>query len=384
MLTEPRNKVVGELERFDERDNVQARNTLEPGSADYMEFYARHPEWEDRDAETRELSGRIAGHPLDVLFFRQLVGGVVQRGREDQVNGPVAPQKFELSPERASEKIKGFARLLGANLVRIGPLNPAFVYTHIGKTWHDPARRYGAPIMLTHQHAISIAVSINPELIKNGPVLSMASEVMRVNNKLAMISTTLAGYIRSLGYPARAHILSNYQVLCIPIAIEAGMGELGRHGNMLTKEFGSSLKLTTVTTDLPLAHDRPVDIGADEFCRDCKICAERCPSKAISFGEKKAVHGVEKWAISGSACFKVSNETGMDCGICIASCPWTKPRTAFHRMATALAARKKKAGWWMSRAEKLIYGNFTPQPGPTCFEKPEPIWKKYRPFRNEH
>jgi ferredoxin len=383
MLTEPRYKVIGELERFDERDNVQARNTLEPGSPSYIEFYARHPEWEARDAVTRELSKKMVGNPLDLPFFHQLIGAVAQRGMEDQVDGPVAPQKLALSAERAAEKIKGFARFMGADLVRTGPLNPAFVYTHIGKTWRDPARPYGAPITLTHQHAISIAIGITPELIKTGPVLSMISEVMRVYNKLAMISTTLAGYIRSLGYPARAHIVSNYQVLCIPIAIEAGMGELGRHGIMLTKELGSSLKLTTVTTDLPLAHDRPVDIGADEFCRDCKICAERCPSGAISFKEKKVVRGVEKWAINAQACFKVWNETGTDCGICIASCPWTKPRTAFHRMATVLATKKNKAGWWMSRAERLVYGNFTPQQGPACFEKPEPIWKKYRPFWKE-
>ena len=44
------------------------------------------------------------------------------------------------------------------------------------------------------------------------------------------------------------------------------------------------------------------------------------------------------------ACFKVWQETGTDCGICIASCPWTKPRTAFHRMATALATEEEKSG----------------------------------------
>jgi len=383
MLTAPRNKVIGELERFDERDNVQSQNPLEPGSADYVEFYARHPEWEYRDAATRELSKKTVGHPLDVLFFRQLIGGAVQRGREDQVDGPVAAEKFKMSQERAAEKIKGFARLLGADLVRIGPLNPAFVYTHIGKTWHDPARRYGDPITLTHKHAISIAIGLTPERIKAGPVVSMITEVMRVYNQLAQISTMIAGYIRSLGYPARAHIISNYQVLAIPIAIEAGMGELGRHGVMLTKELGSAVKLATVTTDLPLAHDKPVDIGADEFCRDCKICAERCPSGAITSGKKKVIRGVEKWAIHAEACFTVWNETGTDCGICVQSCPWTKPRTAFHRLAAELATRKKKAGWWMSRADKLFYGNFTPQPGPACFETPEPIWKNYRPYRRE-
>ena len=239
MRDESRYRIVGDLERFDERDNVQARNTYEPGSGEYKEFYGRHPECEERDRQTRELSKKPAGNPLDFSFFLQQIGKLAQWGSEDLISGPVFPQKQELSPKRAAEKIKGFARHLGADLVRIGPLNPAFVYTHVGKTWHDPARSYGTPINLNHAHAISIAVGINPDLIKTGPVLSMASEIMRVYTQLATISTTLAGYIRSLGYPARAHIISNYQVLCVPVAIEAGMGELGRHGLMITKELGS-------------------------------------------------------------------------------------------------------------------------------------------------
>ncbi len=204
------------------------------------------------------------------------------------MDGPPAPHRGDISAERATEKIKGFARFLGADLVRIGPLRPAFVYTHIGKTQGDPARRYGEPISLTHKHAVTIAIGLDPLLTKTAPTLPMAIGVMRAYNSLAMISTLLAGYIRSLGYPARAHIVSNYQILCVPVAIDAGMGELGRHGIMLTKELGSSLKMTTVTTDLPLVYDPPVDIGADEFCKECKICAESCPGAAIPFGARRS------------------------------------------------------------------------------------------------
>ena len=377
MRDKSRYRIVGDLERFDERDNVQARNTYEPGSAEYKEFYGLHPEYEERDRQTRELSKKPVGNPLDFSFFLQQIGKLAQWGSEDLINGPISPQKQELSPERAAVKVKGFARHLGADLVRIGPLNPAFVYTHIGKTWHDPARKYGAPIILDHAHAISIAVAINPDLIKTGPVLSMASEIMRVYTHLATISTTLAAYIRSLGYPARAHIISNYQVLCVPIAIEAGLGELGRHGLMITKELGSCLKLTTVTTDLPLPHDSFTDIGVDEFCRDCAICADICPGGAIS-RTKQLVRGIEKWRINPEACFRVWNETGTDCGVCVAACPWTKPRKGIHRIAREIACRKKKAGWWMSRAERIIYGRFRPGQSPAWFEEPEQIWKKYR------
>lgn len=374
---------VGELEAFDERNNVQSRNTLQPGTDAYREFYAQHPEWEARDADTRELSRTRVGNPLDVALFLQQIGKLAKAGREEHVDGPVAPQRVELSPERAAEKLKGFALHLGAELARCGPLNPAFVYTNVGKTWGDPARTYGAPVKLDHQHALSFAVALSPTQIKAGPVISMISDVMRAYTELDIIATTLAAYIRALGYRARAHVLCNYQVMCVPVAIEAGMGQLGRHGLMLTRELGSNLKIATVTTDLPLAHDPPVDIGADEFCRDCKICAETCPSGAISFGEKKVIRGVEKWGINAQACYRVWNETGTDCGICLAACPWTKPHTAFHRFCTLLATKKHKAGWWMSLGEKLLYGRFKPQPGPSYFEKPEPRWRKYRQYQND-
>ena len=377
ILEKPRYTVVGDITPFDERDNVQARNTLEPGSQEYKEFYQRHPEWEKQDQEIRELPGMSGvGNPLDIPFLGQQMENLVRYG--SVVDGPVSPHRQELPPERAAEKIKGFARHLGADLVRIGSLNPAYIYTHIGKTWHDPARGHGAPIYLGHKNAISIAVGINPDLIKTGPVLSEAIEIMRVYVHVATIAVTVAGYIRALGYPARAHIISNYQVLCIPLAIDAGMGELGRHGLMITKELGSCLKLATVTTDLSLVHDPPVDIGVDEFCRDCRICAESCPSGAISYGKKKVVRGVDKWCISPEACFTVWNETGTDCGVCVASCPWTKPRTLFHNAARELATRKFKAGLWMSQAEKLIYGKFRPHSVPAWLEEPEPIWKKYK------
>ena len=234
MLTEPRNKVigknkvVGELERFDERDNVQSRNQFEPGSADYMEFYARHPEWEYVDAETRELSKKRVGNPLDFLFFLQVVGATSQRGRESEVDGPVASEKFELSPERAAEKIKGFARHLGADLVRIGPLNPAFVYTHVGKTWNDPARRVRRP---DHSHASTRHQHRHRPKPGDYQGRARAFDAHRDHARLQQTGYDLH-YARGLytlaGLSGARHVVHNYQVLRMPIAIEAGMGELGR------------------------------------------------------------------------------------------------------------------------------------------------------------
>ena len=62
------------------------------------------------------------------------------------------------------------------------------------------------------------------------------------------------------------HTLMSEEVLQIPIAVKAGLGELGRNNSLITQKFGPRLRLSTVTTDLPLAVDPPVRIGVQEYC----------------------------------------------------------------------------------------------------------------------
>ncbi len=383
-LQKPRYNIKGEQTRFDERDNVHARHELESDTPEWKEFYGLHPEWEEQDILNKALPGvGNVGHVLDLPMLygqRKVLAGL---GSESVVDGIAADTKQKIDPARAVEKIKGFAQHLGADLVKIGPLNQTHVYTHVGKTKLCPDKKRGAPIVIDHQHAISIAVKADVNLIKTGPVLAELLEMMRIYTSLARISVTLAGYIRSLGYPARAHNLRNYLVLCIPIAIEAGMGELGRNGVLLTKELGSCLKVATVTTDFPMCYDSPVDIGVDEFCQDCKICAKHCPSGAIPFGGKVVSRGVEKWQIKPEACYKIWCDTGTDCGVCLAVCPWNHPDTMFHRFCKEIATRKAKAGLWMSIGEELVYGKkFKPKPSPDWMETPDmSVWDKYKKLR---
>ena len=68
MLSRPRYEVTGEIERFDERDNIQARSLLLPGSEDFIEFYKRYPEWEARDNEIRAVP-EFTGKTSTILSF---------------------------------------------------------------------------------------------------------------------------------------------------------------------------------------------------------------------------------------------------------------------------------------------------------------------------
>jgi len=72
----------------------------------------------------------------------------------------------------------------------------------------------------------------------------------------------------------------NDTALAIPLALAAGLGEYGRHGMVITPEFGAGLRFGKIFADRPLHHDGPVHFGVKEFCESCNRCAEACPARA--------------------------------------------------------------------------------------------------------
>lgn len=279
------------------------------------------------------------------------------------VDGEPSPKQVRLSPERAALKVKILARRLGADTVGISKLNPAYVYTHRGRVFY-PEEPWGAKIELSHKFAISLGIRENIELVRTGPHTGEMLESGLIYAKTAIVSVILSMYIRSLGYPARAHHFRNYQVLSVPLAAEAGLGELGRCGFLLTKRFGNCLRLSTVTTDLPLIIDHPVDIGVQDFCFHCKLCAEACPSQSIPSGDKTEQGGVLRWTIDPLKCYQFWHESKTDCGMCIASCPWTEPDNLLHRVSAEAASRWKPARKFLLWIYPIVYGKYNPAPPP--------------------
>lgn len=100
----------------------------------------------------------------------------------------------------------------------------------------------------------------------------------------------MATFIRNLGYEARAHIDGNYEVVCPLVARDAGLGELGRMGLLMTPRLGPRVRISVVTTNLPLVTDEPLnDYSVTDFCTICKKCADACPSQAISFAPQEEI-----------------------------------------------------------------------------------------------
>ncbi len=370
--------LVGPIQRWDERDILFARKDLFQyigvDTPEYTAYYAAHPEHLAFDSKIGLLPelGKTAGH--DLAMFEAQFAAIRYLGPEAAVDGQPSPQRIEFGPERAAHKIKALARLLGADLVKIGPLRQEWAYSHVGRSRGNAAGypRRGAPIDLRHHsNAIALGVRMDHDLIQTAPDFPVLLATAQGYALGAWVSVQLAEYIRRLGYSARAHHLTNYQVLCVPVGVDCGLGELSRAGYLLTQELGPGLRLSVVTTDLPLAHDGPVDIGVQSFCETCKICAEECPIGAIPTGGKTESNGIRKWKLDEEKCYRYWHAVGTDCARCMAACPWTRPRTRFHATAAKLASIAGPHQAWMTQAHKLFYGKFKTAPRPEFIEARE-------------
>ena len=373
-IDKPKYEIVGELERFDETDQIMARGEMIPDGELWKRYYGEYTEREDQGIQWAKLPKMgDGGHPLDKLIVASRIWTISKLGRDDFVSGEPSPKRIDINPKRASEKLKGIAQNSGAVLVRTGPLNPAWVYSRIGRS-RPGCQDYGMPIILPHKHAIVVAIPLDRTMIDCAPHAPCMVEVWSGYIRLASIVIMLAQYIRSLGYHARAHHVWNYQALMVPLAVDAGLGELARNGILITEEYGNAIKIAAVTTDMPLAHDKPVDIGVAEFCDECTICVKNCPVGAIPQGDKTIVRGVRKYKLNESACYSYCRYAGTDCGVCLSVCPWTRPRIFPHNLVLWGVERYSlvrklavKADTILGRRKKIMY--------PPWFEKQPKVWK---------
>lgn len=151
--------IVGDVKRYDEREIVFARNrSLRPGSEQYKAFYRDHPEYEEYDVK-RRIPGGISGRPgkIDIPFEGPNVAATLSShiiplslSTADKVNPPAAPvlrgNIVTLNPEEATERVKGFARHLGADLVGVTEVNPLWIYSHRGEIFHENWEDWGKEI----------------------------------------------------------------------------------------------------------------------------------------------------------------------------------------------------------------------------------------------
>jgi len=195
-----------------------------------------------------------------------------------------------------------------------------------------------ASVRHSKRFAVSIAVALDASIIANirkGPTQEYYSGYRKANALLSDLGRYTARMIRDYGYQAIAKAPTNVGIdhkthsTTLPhktVATRAGLGWIGKCALLVTKKYGSAIRLTTVLTDAELETAIPVN---KSLCGDCQICVNLCPGKAPS-GKNWKVNLPRDFFFNPFTCRKTARKSarkiGIDdtvCGICISVCPWT-------------------------------------------------------------
>jgi len=341
--------IVGPIERFNSRNSMFTRPAWDPEVKDILEDWSFTGDVRDKpgycleDQALRWASRR--GSQLMVHFnvhkpnpsavAQAVVTAVTNTdtGRPSVMGAPYRPPegvKIDTSnPERTTLIIKKAAKYFGADLVGVCKLEKRWVYSHAG----------GKPQEIPDEFKYAIILGFEEEydLVKYYPTYIADAATSMGYSRMAVTNNYLTYFIQGLGYQV-IDCTTNDVAASIPLAMQAGLGDIGRNGLLITPEFGPRLRLNNLFTDLPLVVDSPIDFGVIEFCLACEKCADACPSRSIMKGERTSdahnvsnIGGALKWPIDPETCRIYWGRANKPCTACISSCPYNKPNTLFHR-----------------------------------------------------
>ncbi len=279
---------------------------------------------------------------------------------------------YSATPLEAARTVKDAARLYGAALVGVTPMNELYVSRRV--LGRDVMfEEVEVPLVTGDKFVIPrkmkwvvvLAIPMDLDLLARAPSAVADAACGLTHSQLAFTVSTLSEFIRGLGYQAIPSVNETAQF--VPFAMNAGLGELSRMNKLVTPEFGSAVRLCTIFTDLPMACDKPIDFGVVDCCKRCTVCAEACPAGALSFDAKPNFEtrgpwnnaGHEAWFEDSYRCFAYWQASGTACAVCVASCPFTKVAGARVNHASlgndehiwnidSLERDQKTMPWWIA------------------------------------
>ncbi|MDZ7738364.1 MAG: 4Fe-4S dicluster domain-containing protein [Bacteroidales bacterium] len=357
----------------DERDTMFSRNEIQPGEKSFDDYYRMRPANREKDDLFRAEPGLLdkgsryynryafacaeAGFDTVELFYSARKGEEGGRGPDEDDD-----------PARLTAFIKNWASKLGALDTGVTLMRDYHFYTYGGR-----GGRYGKEVINDHKFGIALTVEMDHELTGTGPQAPVVMESAHQYLQSAMVATQLAVTLRKLGYSATTHIDANYDVICPLVARDAGLGEIGRMGLLMTPKHGPRVRIAVITTDAPLLTDKSgYDNSVIDFCAVCKKCARVCPSASIPFGSRENHRGGLRWQINQESCFTYWCRAGTDCGRCMAVCPYSHKNNAVHNFVRWGIRNNFIFRRLAVRLDDLFYGS---KPKPTQ----QPSWLRSYP-----
>lgn len=263
----------------------------------------------------------LAGFPRTLPLILSSISDI-KRSLKDLASNPSKP-KAEISCEELSE-LEQMCQTLGVGKVGYSKVPQYYIFQ--GKA-------------ILYDNAIVLTMEMDKEKLNSAPSHATGVMIHQTYNKLGRASLKVSDWLRSKGFGAHAGHALMGQVLYPALAVKAGMGWNGKHGMLITPEFGPRLRLAAIytsITNLPINRNNP-HTWIEEFCNACKLCVKKCPGQAIFDQSTVENNGMIK-AIDTSKCFRVFAEQN-GCSVCMKVCPFNQ--VGYQKLQKAFMKKQK-------------------------------------------
>lgn len=362
---------LGYLRRYDEEKGL---DSLPQHVRDY---YTRRPEDLKLDVHVRKeiLSKRAEDSKKyrKEFILSKAWSNAMGAVRPPGVNRP--PQEWDFprgrsaetpykmkDPKQTSRLIKKVSHQFGSTLVGIARLSPDWVYKY---PMGGRGFKANQPVEVPEhwKYAVVVGVPMSWDPMYANPPYGTSNDAYSLSR---IVAYRLTAFIKNLGYAARPHTPgTSYDLMVPPILVDAGIGEQGRHSIVITPELGCNFRPSIVTTNIPMEPDKPIDIGVQDFCKTCGICAAQCPAGAIAKGDKETIRGYRRYALNASKChnFWSSKLGNMGCRLCVAVCPYTRRSNWLHKTALAVSLHDPTglSDEALAKMQEVLYPGKDPQ-----------------------
>ena len=315
------------MKKYDERETLFSRVNLKKGTKEYNEFYSKNKSLKVKDDSLRRISFRHvlkkSGQFKDLFFPLTSNNKLYIKNLHDLTNNIKIGKRQEI-PKGFSNNIKEITKYYGADDVGIVKLNEHSFYSHFGGLNESLGLdNYGEVIKPKYKTGIIFTVKMDLDFMNRAPHFEELLTTEQAYLRVAEVSNRLAMYLKSIGYDAFPNSSEIYLAPLVPLAYDAGLGEIGMSNHLITLEHGDNVRLGAVFTNMELDTDKPVDFGLQDFCKKCALCLINCPSSSITH-LPRMVNGRQFYKFDENSCFELWTKTGTDCGVCIQSCPFTQ------------------------------------------------------------
>ena len=231
--------------------------------------------------------------------------------------------KREITEEFLSQ-LKEFATSLGVGNIAFVKLPHDLIFQKVG---------------VLYDNAIVLTMEMSKEKLDQAPSQATLNMVFGTYDDLGKAANRIAKFLRIHGYAAQADHPLGGLVLFPPLAQKAGIGWVGKHGLLITPEFGPRVRLAAVYTpieNLPLSNSNEHGWISD-YCNTCGICIKKCPARAIL--EETIIHESGRMTcVKQRECFEYFVQY-YGCSVCIKVCPFSRTMGAYEQLRAAMEKR---------------------------------------------